>query len=165
MAKPFGWCGKVVVGVLVPLVLQAGCTGGQSPFSPGSALDQEFAAAAVTWDLNHDGDVTCEEWKGYAAGLFRGADANRDGFLIKDEFVILARQDRLFDTAGFGHFDANADGRIALAEITDRPNPAFALSDANKDCVLSPDERRRRPDGAKPQTDPPPAGRPGPRRQ
>ncbi len=165
MAKPFAVRCKVLFGALVPLVLQVGCSGGQSPFSSGSTLDREFAQAAVTWDLNHDGDVTCDEWKQYASGLFRDADANRDGFLTKDEFAVLARQDRLFDTAGFAHFDANADGRIALVEIIDRPNPAFALRDANKDCVLSPDERRQRPGGAKPQTNPPPGGRPGPQRQ
>jgi hypothetical protein len=39
------------------------------------------------------------------------------------------------------YFDADGDGRLSLAEMTDKPNPAFALLDKNGDCVLSADER------------------------
>lgn len=97
--------------------------------------------AVVTWDLNHDGDVTCEEWKGYATTLFREADANRDSLLTREEFAVLARTDRLFETVGFDYFDANADGRLTLAEFVDKPNPAFTILDKNGDCRIGPDER------------------------
>jgi hypothetical protein len=120
-----------------------GCSTGssKSPLASASPLELEFAAAAVTWDLNKDGDVTCEEWKQYVAALFREADLNRDGFLTRDEFAAMARRDRLFEAAGFAYFDANNDGRLTLAEIADKPNPAFILLDKNHDCVLTPDER------------------------
>ena len=75
------------------------------------------------------------------AGLFRDADANRDGFLTRQEFAALARSDRLFEVAGFDYFDANADGHLSLSEMADKPNPAFQLLDKNGDCVISADER------------------------
>jgi Ca2+-binding EF-hand superfamily protein len=120
----------------------SGCSGNQTPFESASATEREFAAAAATWDLNHDGDVTCDEWKQYVGGLFREADVNRDGALTREEFAVMGKRDRLFETIGFKYFDADSDGRITLAEIAERPNPAFTLLDANKDCVLTPEERR-----------------------
>jgi Ca2+-binding EF-hand superfamily protein len=78
-------------------------------------------------------------------GLFREADTNRDGILTREEFAALGRRDRLFETVGMSYFDANADGRLTLAEMTDKPNPAFALLDKNGDCVISADERVHQP--------------------
>jgi hypothetical protein len=125
-----------------------GCaTGNKSPLASATPLEREFATAAITWDLNKDGDVTCDEWKQYAAGLFRDADANRDGLLTRQEFAMLARSDRLFEVAGFDYFDANGDGQLSLAEIADKPNPAFQLLDKNGDCVISADERLQQATG------------------
>jgi hypothetical protein len=76
------------VGLIV-LSIGAGVTGcagsSGSPLGSATPIEREFAIAAVTWDLNKDGDVTCEEWKQYVAGLFREADANHDGFLTREE--------------------------------------------------------------------------------
>ena len=120
----------------------AGCaTGNQSLLASVAPLEREFAAAAVTWDLDKDGNVTCDEWKHYVAGLLREADADRDGMLTRQEFAALARRDRLFETAGFDYFDAGAKGRLSLAEIGDKPNPAFRLLDRNGDCVITAEER------------------------
>ena len=130
------------MALLLAVAVLAGCaTGNKSPLASATPLEREFALAAVTWDLNKDGDVTCDEWKQYVAGLFRDADANRDGVLTRQEFAALARSDRLFEVAGFDYFDANADGRLTLAEMADKPNPAFQLLDKNGDCVISADER------------------------
>ena len=139
---------RIGAGLGLALVLAQGActTGGMSPFASASPIDKEFVAAAVTWDLNRDGDVTCEEWKRYVADLFREADANRDGLLTREEFAVMARRDRLFETAGFGYFDANGDGRLTLAEIADKPNPAFTLLDVNKDCRITPEERSNQPE-------------------
>jgi Ca2+-binding EF-hand superfamily protein len=124
------------------LLVLAGCaSGGPSPLAEATPVEREFAAAAITWDLNKDGEVTCEEWKQYVTGLFREADVNRDSNLTRAEFAALGRRDRLFETVGFNYFDANADGRLTLAEMTEKPNPAFALLDKNGDCVISADER------------------------
>jgi hypothetical protein len=123
------------------LVGVSGCASDNSPLGSASVADREFAVAAITWDLNKDGDVTCDEWKQYATGLFRSADASRDGVLSQDEFAAMARQDRLFDSGNLKFFDVNGDGRVTLEELTGRPNPAFALLDRNKDCVIGRDER------------------------
>ena len=92
------------------------------------------------------------------------ADANRDGILTRQEFAALARSDRLFEVAGFDYFDANADGRLSLSEMTDKPNPAFQLLDKNGDCVLTAEERVEQRSYAreegKSQGRPPPTGRP-----
>ena len=127
--------------VLAAVALQGACTANKSPLASASPLEKQFVAAAITWDLNQDGDVTCAEWKQYAAQLFREADRNRDGYLNREEYSVMARTDRLFETAGFAYFDGDGDGRITLAEIADRPNPAFDLLDRNKDCVIALDER------------------------
>jgi len=127
--------------LLAAVALTACATGNNSPLASASPLEREFAAAAITWDLNKDGDVTCDEWKLYVAGLFRDADVDGDGFLTRAEFAALSRSDRLFEAAGFDYFDVNGDGRLSLSEITEKPNPAFLLLDKNNDCVISAGER------------------------
>ena len=127
--------------LLAAAALTACAAGNKSLLASATPVEREFALAVVTWDLNKDGDVTCEEWKQYVAGLFREADANHDGALTRQEFATLARSDRLFEVAGFDYFDANADGRLTLAEMADKPNPAFQLLDKNGDCVISAEER------------------------
>lgn len=137
------------LALLLAAAVLAGCaTGNKSPLASATPLEREFAAAAITWDLNKDGDVTCEEWRQYLAGLFREADADRDGFLTRQEFAALARSDRLFEVAGFDYFDTNTDGRLTLAEMADKPNPAFQLLDKNNDCVISADERLQQRGGS-----------------
>jgi Ca2+-binding EF-hand superfamily protein len=128
--------------VLLALPLQGGCSSGSgSPLDKATAIEREFVIAAATWDLNKDGNVTCDEWKQYVTSLFREADANHDGVLTREEYAALSRSDRLFETVGFDYWDANHDGRISLSEMVDKPNPAFTLLDKNHDCVLTPDER------------------------
>ncbi len=111
------------------------------PFFSSTSIENEFIGAVITWDLNRDGDVTCEEWKGYVADLFREADANRDGALTPDEYAILARRDRLFEYLGFKYFDTAGKSQLTLAQIADKPNPAFTRLDTNRDCRITPSER------------------------
>lgn len=127
--------------LLAVLALLAGCGGNKGPLASASPIEKEFVIAESTWDLNHDGNVTCDEWRQYATALFKDADANRDGVLSREEFAAMGRVDRLFDTVGFAYFDADGDGRVTLSEIVDKPNPAFTLLDRNNDCVISSEER------------------------
>lgn len=118
---------------LVTLVVLAGCSSGSSM----GEVDRVFVSAAGSWDLNKDSVVTCEEWKTYAAELFDGADANRDGFVDETEYTKIVSTDRMFQTVGFSYYDANGDGKIARTEFVDKPNRAFVLLDQSKQCQLS----------------------------
>jgi Ca2+-binding EF-hand superfamily protein len=101
-----------------------------------SGVDGAFIRAAATWDLNHDGNVTCEEWRQYAASVFKDADLNHDGKLTPEEFDRLAKIDRLFEIANFKYYDVNGQGYVTQAEFIERPNPAFLQLDKEKTCVL-----------------------------
>ena len=132
-------------GVLTPVfllasVLLAGCETGSSAMPNLSATDKAFVLAAATWDVDKNGVVTCDEWKAYATDLFRGAHGGTDGALNRDEFSKMVKVDRLFETADFAYFDTNKDGAVTLAELTDKPNPAFGFLDKNHDCSLTNDE-------------------------
>ena len=105
-----------------------------------STVDRVFVTSAPTWDLDKDSVITCDEWKAYVAQLFRETKAARDGVLTRDEFRRMATIDRLFDTADFAYFDANGDGSVTLAEVADKPNPAFRHLDRNQDCRIDYDE-------------------------
>jgi len=134
---------RVVVMCLALVAGAGGCATQGSPQESASEIDRVFASSATTWDVNRDGEITCEEWRQYARGLFAGADANKDSALSRQEFAAMARVDRLFDVANFDYFDADRDGKVTLAEIVDRPNPAFRLLDKNNDCVIGRDEKAR----------------------
>ena len=127
--------------VLALFAMLAGCGGNSGPLASASATDRAFVSAVSTWDQSRDGNVTCNEWKQYAASLFKDADRDRDGSLSGQEFEAMSRQDRLFATITFAYFDADGNSRVSLPELTDKPNPAFALLDRDGDCVISSNER------------------------
>lgn len=116
-----------------------GSIGSINPFG-GSAMaetDRVFLMAAGSWDRNRDSTVTCDEWKAYAAELFNGADANRDDAVDASEWGRIVAVDRMFETADLKFFDGNGDGKVARAEMIDRPNPAFKLMDTSNTCTLN----------------------------
>jgi EF hand len=111
-----------------------------SPFSSSSSIsetDRVFLSAAGTWDRNHDGIVTCDEWKSYAGELFDAADANHDGFVDRIEWATIVHTDRMFQTVDLGYYDANGDGKLSREEFVDKPNRAFVLLDKENTCQLS----------------------------
>lgn len=114
--------------------------GGKSPLGSGSALDQTFIGAAQTWDFDKNGTVTCDEWKNYAATLFRESDGDGNGALDAAEFQQMSRTDRLFEIADVAYFDANRDGKVTLEEMTGKQNTAFRLLDKNGDCQIDRNE-------------------------
>ena len=124
-------------GSLAGLILAlaaAGC--GSSAPGLREGMDGAFIRAAATWDLNHDGNVTCDEWKQYVANLFKEFDANRDGKLTPEEFDRLAKADRLFTMANLGYYDPGHKGYVTLEDFTSRPNPAFEQLDTEHTCVI-----------------------------
>jgi Ca2+-binding EF-hand superfamily protein len=126
--------------MLIPAaaLLLGACT--STPFGSSNDFDRTFIGAAQTWDLNKDGSVSCDEWKQYAASSFRESDANGDGALDQQEFLVLAKNDRLFEVANLSYYDANSDSKVAAQELADKPNTAFKLLDKNGDCRIDRNE-------------------------
>lgn len=137
--------------LLLASLAMAGCGGAKLPSmgSIGSSLtgsksisdvDRVFLMAAGSWDRNRDNQVTCDEWKAYAAELFIGGDANGDGFVEETEWPNIVKVDRMFTTANLDYYDANNDHKVSREEFIERPNTAFKLLDPQGSCVLSGDQ-------------------------
>src|SRR6516164_7763392 len=126
---------RALIGAALVTSLGMGVAG----TSPGlsDTIEGSFIRAVQTWDLNHDGKVTCEEWRSYAASLFKKADNDHDGKLTREQFAILQRIDRLFEVANFDYYDVNKQGYVTQADFVDRPNPAFVALDHDKSCVIN----------------------------
>ena len=99
---------RIGVALTCGLAGEIGGHGRQCAGASPPPTSKQFIPAVVTWDLNNNGDVTCEEWRAYVAGLFHEADANHDGTLTREEFAVMSRRDRLFETAGFNYFEPAA---------------------------------------------------------
>lgn len=102
-----------------------------------SSLDESFLRGISSYDQNRDGEVTCDEWRAAAAEAFTKANKSGSGFLNEAEFRNLAASDRTFLVATFKYYDVNGDGKVDRKEFVDRPNPAFAFADKDKDCRLN----------------------------
>lgn len=122
------------VAAVILTVAASGC--GSSAPGLKEGIDGAFIRAAATWDLNHDGNVTCDEWKQYAASIFKEVDLNHDGKLSPEEFDRLAKIDRLFLTANFAYYDADHKGYVTQSDFVDKPNPAFLELDKENTCVI-----------------------------
>jgi len=119
------------------LAVLAACGGSAIP-----ETDRVFLSAAGGWDRNHDGIVTCDEWKAYAAELFDAADANHDGFVDRNEYATIVSTDRMFQTVEFSYYDTNGDGKLDRAEFVEKPNAFILRFDRNGDCRVTGDEIR-----------------------
>ena len=95
-----------------------------------------------TWDANHDGVFTCDEWKAFMERLFVSADKGRKGFLTPQEFESIKKADPSLAQAEFGYFDENRDGKISRKEFVDKPSVFILRFDRNGDCRVTPDEIR-----------------------
>jgi Ca2+-binding EF-hand superfamily protein len=135
------FAGPILAPVLAAVVV-AGCQSVSSPFAGSNSREVLFISAAQTWDLNRDNVVTCDEWKQYLATSFAEVDANNDGNLTPEEFANLSKQDKLFEEADYAFFGGK-DGKLTLAQMQAKPNPAFERLDKNKDCRLVSDEMVR----------------------
>lgn len=117
-------------------LLLAGCSSSSSL----PETDRVFLSAAGSWDRNHDGIVTCDEWKAYATELYNQADANHDGTVDVTEYATIIKTDRMFETVDFSYYDTNGDGKLERAEFIEKPNRAFVLLDKSSQCKLTADQ-------------------------
>lgn len=122
------------------------------------ALDTRFA----TFDANHDGNLSAAELQAIEAKVierqkaaiatvveqaFARLDANKDGRLTLAEYrasapAITAKA--ADNAAEFARvLDTDKDGKISGDEFKRRTLAAFDQLDANKDGIVSPEERRK----------------------
>ena len=138
-------CGIGVAGMLLtgaPLALA------QTAPPRGDAM---LSGGPPTWDANHDGVYTCDEWKSFMDRLFKTADSNHDGSLSPSEFAAVKKADPTLADADFGYFDENQDGKITRNEFVEKPSAFILRFDRNGDCRVTPDEIKAT---VKPATDP-----------
>lgn len=124
--------------LLASVFALSGCSGGMPSLTGGpSEVDRTFLIAAGNWDRNKDGNVTCDEWKAYAAELMAAGDTEGKGYMTPDDWKRVVAIDRMFETIDFKYYDRNGDGKVDRAEFVERPNRAFELADRNHDCILT----------------------------
>ncbi len=95
-----------------------------------------------SWDTNHDGVYTCDEWKSHLERIFTLADRNHDGHLDATEFATVRQTDSTLADADFGYFDENQDSKITRAEFVGKPSELILRFDRNGDCRVTPDEMK-----------------------
>ena len=134
-AKPMRIPNARLIFCLGAAGLAASCAGSSGPNL--STVDKSFLGGISSYDQNHDGVVTCDEWRAAAAKLFARANKSGSGYLTEDEFHTLTTIDRTFLVAGFKYYDVNGDGKVDKKEFVERPNPAFTYADKDKDCRLT----------------------------
>lgn len=113
--------------------------GGGMPAGKAAEADP-FVASMSRWDANHDGTLTCTEWRQYANRMFTIADKNGDGFLDASEFRRIRQLEPIFADADMSYFDDNHNRRVSRAEFVDKPSPFIVRYDLNHDCRVTRDE-------------------------
>jgi hypothetical protein len=133
--------GKSVRGfaVTVGLLVMGGAISALAQSAPPPG-DPMLSNGPPSWDANHDGVYTCDEWKRFMDRLFTSADRNHDGQLDRSEFEIVRKADATLADADFGYFDENQDGKITRKEFVEKPSAFILRFDKNGDCRVTADE-------------------------
>jgi EF-hand domain pair len=130
---------KWIIGVAAWLLLAGSSVALAQSVSPTDAM---LNKGPPSWDANHDGVYTCDEWKSYMDRLFKSADRNHDGKLDPAEFATVQKADATLADADFGYFDENQDGKITRAEFVEKQSPFILRFDTNGDCRVTPAEMK-----------------------
>jgi hypothetical protein len=109
---------------------------------PSPSQEALVKSEPEVWDSNHDGVVTCDEWKSFLGRIFALADRNHDGHLDPSEFATVRKAGGALAEADFGYFDENQDGKITRDEFVGKPSEFILRYDKNGDCRVTPDETR-----------------------
>jgi hypothetical protein len=129
------------IGITVGLLL-TGASVALAQSTPQPTQDPMLANGPPSWDTNHDGVYTCDEWKKFMDRVFTSADRNHDGTLSPSEFAAVQKADPTLADADFGYFDENQRGKITRKEFVDKPSAFILRSDKYGDCRVTGDEIR-----------------------
>ena len=91
-------------------------------------------------DQDNDGRISRSEWQRNEQAFDR-MDADKDGFLTKEELRLAVREFRGKHRNGLREMDADADGNISRSEWKGKEE-TFKRLDTNNDGLLSRDELR-----------------------
>ena len=122
----------------------------------GSCIAAEGPGAHFieNWDLNGDGAVTAEEARERRGNVFASFDANDDGFLDAEEYVLFdearAQDQAENEPKGMGKGarnpangmrlevnDTDGDGKVSEAEFLDNASSWIEMIDRNGDGVVT----------------------------
>ncbi len=122
----------------------------------GSCIAAEGPGAHFieNWDLNGDGAVTAEEARERRGNVFASFDANDDGFLDAEEYVLFdearAQDQAENEPKGLGKGarnpangmrlevnDTDGDGKVSEAEFLDNSASWIEMIDRNGDGVVT----------------------------
>lgn len=122
----------------------------------GSCIAAEGPGAHFieNWDLNGDGAVTAEEARERRGNVFASFDANDDGFLDAEEYVLFdearAQDQAENEPKGMGKGarnpangmrlevnDTDGDGKVSEAEFLDNAASWIEMIDRNGDGVVT----------------------------
>jgi EF-hand domain pair len=128
------------IGVALGLLLASAPALAQSDPADDKVRPDPLKAGADSWDANHDGVYTCDEWKKHLDRVFTLADRNHDGRLDVAEFATVKKADPALADADFGYFDENQDGKVTREEFVSKPSEFILRFDKNGDCRVTQDE-------------------------
>lgn len=128
---------------LIPSILFVSILGVTAVIPAGPAQAQsgdQFQSMLARADANGDGAVTWSEFMALRTGMFTTMDRNDDGYVDSQDRprLMASRFDEGFER--LVQADANRDGRISRAELTNRQAPAFEAADTDRNRVLSASE-------------------------
>ena len=123
-----------------PFALAQSTPAGDAAGNSRPAQDVLPKSGPESWDANHDGVNTCDEWKSHLDRMFTLGDRNHDGRLDPPEFATIRGLDPALADADFGYFDENQDGKITRNEFVTKPSEYILRFDRNGDCRVTPEE-------------------------
>jgi hypothetical protein len=126
------------VNVAVASALFAAC------FSPDLANAQAAGADSLVATMKEwggeSGVFTCQQWRAYAAKMFRVGDKNHRGYLDAVDFERIKAVSPVFEQASFDFFDQTGKGKISQKEFVEAQSPFFAMFDRKHTCRVTYDD-------------------------
>jgi Ca2+-binding EF-hand superfamily protein len=104
---------------------------------PGKQAEHGAKKGKAHIDRDGNGTVSRDEAPPKLLERFDQLDVNHDGVLDHQELSALHRGDNKGPKAGMGKMDADNDGKVSLAEFTDRSTRMFQHMDTDRDGAIT----------------------------